>query len=96
MKPRPWILYGWIVVAVCFVTLIMIYGLRYSFSVFYVAILDGVCAAAPLVHSDEQIVPAAYLAGRAIRKRDLFVQPLKPFSRCDHVRSYDWRRGCLL
>ncbi len=40
IKQHPWIFYGWIVVAVSFVTLIMIYGLRYSFSVFYVAILD--------------------------------------------------------
>ena len=34
------IFYGWIIVAVTFVTLLTIYGLRHSFSVFYVAILD--------------------------------------------------------
>lgn len=40
MKKRPWIFYGWIVAAISFVTLLLIYGLRYSFSVFYVVILD--------------------------------------------------------
>ncbi|MFC1943012.1 MFS transporter [Chloroflexota bacterium] len=34
------IFYGWIVVATSFITMTIIYGLRFSFSVFYVAILD--------------------------------------------------------
>jgi len=37
---RPLLFYGWIVVAISFVTLALIYGARYCFSVFYVAILN--------------------------------------------------------
>ncbi|MFC1957877.1 MFS transporter [Chloroflexota bacterium] len=39
-RKRPLIFYGWIVVAISFVTLTIGYATRYSFSVFYVAILD--------------------------------------------------------
>lgn len=39
-KKSPLIFYGWIIVAVSFVTMTLAYGTRVSFSVFYVAILD--------------------------------------------------------
>ncbi len=32
--------YGWVVVAICFITVAVSYGIRYSFSVFYVTILQ--------------------------------------------------------
>ncbi|MBI2305638.1 MAG: MFS transporter [Chloroflexi bacterium] len=37
---KPGIFYGWVVVAVSFVTLAFGYGMRYSFPVFFVAMLD--------------------------------------------------------
>ncbi len=37
---RPVFFYGWVVVALCFLTVAVSYGIRYSFSVFYVAILQ--------------------------------------------------------
>ncbi len=37
---RSWLFYGWIVVAVAFVTVAVGYGIRYSFSVFFVSILN--------------------------------------------------------
>jgi MFS family permease len=37
---RPRIYYGWIIVAVSFITLFMALGIRYSFSVFFIAILE--------------------------------------------------------
>lgn len=37
---RPLIYYGWIVLALAFVTMIVAYSVRYAFSVVYVAILD--------------------------------------------------------
>ena len=39
-KKKPLIFYGWIIVAISFITLTIAYSTRYSFSVFYVAILD--------------------------------------------------------
>ncbi|MFC1957545.1 MFS transporter [Chloroflexota bacterium] len=39
-RKRPLIFYGWIIVAISFITLTMGYATRYSFSVFYVAILE--------------------------------------------------------
>lgn len=40
MKKRPRLFYGWVILAVCLVTVFLVYGVRWSFSVFYVAILD--------------------------------------------------------
>lgn len=40
MPKRSWLFYGWIVVAVAFITVAVGYGIRYSFSVFFVSILD--------------------------------------------------------
>ncbi|MDO8491021.1 MAG: MFS transporter, partial [Dehalococcoidia bacterium] len=40
MKTRPWLFYGWTLLAMSAVCMFIIYGLRYSFSVFYVAILN--------------------------------------------------------
>ncbi|MDO8490746.1 MAG: MFS transporter [Dehalococcoidia bacterium] len=40
MPKRSWLFYGWIVVAVAFVTVAVGYGIRYSFSVFFVSIID--------------------------------------------------------
>ncbi len=34
------IYYGWVIVAVVFITLFLVLGFRFSFGVFYVAILD--------------------------------------------------------
>lgn len=39
-KKHPLLFYGWIIVAISFITLALAYGARYCFSVFYVAILD--------------------------------------------------------
>lgn len=39
-KKRPLFFYGWVIVAICFITVGVSYGIRYSFSVFYVAILQ--------------------------------------------------------
>ncbi len=39
-KKQPLIFYGWIVVAISLITMTIAYATRYSFSVFYVAILD--------------------------------------------------------
>lgn len=40
VRKQPFLFYGWLVVAVSFITLTVTYGARYSFSIFYVAILD--------------------------------------------------------
>lgn len=37
---KPGFSYGWVIVAISFITLAIVYGSRYSFSVFYVAILQ--------------------------------------------------------
>ena len=39
-QKRNVVFYGWVVVAVSFITLALAYGARYCFSVFYVAILN--------------------------------------------------------
>jgi len=39
-QKQSFLFYGWIIVAISFITLAFAYGARYSFSVFYVAILD--------------------------------------------------------
>ena len=36
--------YGWYIVAIAFLAMLMVYGVRYSFSVFYVAIMVAVIA----------------------------------------------------
>lgn len=38
-RKAPWIYYGWVIVAVSFLTLFLTVGIRFSFGVFYVAIL---------------------------------------------------------
>ena len=40
MKMHPWVYYGWTLLAMSAVSMFIIYGLRYSFSVFYVSILN--------------------------------------------------------
>lgn len=39
-KKRALFFYGWVIVAICFLTVAVSYGIRYSFSVFYVSILQ--------------------------------------------------------
>jgi len=39
-KKRSLFFYGWVIVAICFITVAVSYGIRYSFSVFYVVILE--------------------------------------------------------
>jgi len=39
-KKRGLFFYGWVIVAICFLTVAVSYGIRYSFSVFYVSILQ--------------------------------------------------------
>jgi len=39
-QSRPRIYYGWIIVAVSFITLFLALGIRYSFSVFFIAVLE--------------------------------------------------------
>jgi MFS family permease len=39
-KRSPWFFYGWVIVAVSFVTLFLVIGTRFSLGVFYVAILE--------------------------------------------------------
>lgn len=39
-KKSPLFFYGWVIVAICFLTVAVAYGIRYSFSVFYVSILQ--------------------------------------------------------
>ena len=72
---RRGIYYGWVIVAVMFVTLFVSLGFRFAFGTFYSAILDetgwlraetaGVVSAAMIVYA--AIVAA--LAARAFRKR---------------------------
>lgn len=39
-KKRALFFYGWVIVAICFFTVAISYGIRYSFSVFYVSFLE--------------------------------------------------------